>query len=303
MDNNIIYSIIIPQRNSIDTLPRLFESIPERADIEIIVVDNTPMPLTKEEIGIARDYQLLWSSPERHAGGARNVGVENAHGKWLIFADADDFFSDFAFQKFDEYKYSKSDIIYFCVDGVYSDSGEHSERGDTFTNLVRGYLCGICSEEDLKFGYCVPWGKMVSHELVNRHNLKYDEIRAGNDIYFSTISGYYAKNIEAVDSISYIVTVSKGSLTKRRDCEVTKARLYASLRRNLFLKEHGYSHKQSSIGVYLYEARNYGIKVFFEFMGMVIRYKQNPFIGCTRWIATFFSKKKEDSRDAKYIVR
>ena len=46
MDNNICISIIIPQRNSIQTLRRLFDSIPNKETIEIIVVDNSPEPIT-----------------------------------------------------------------------------------------------------------------------------------------------------------------------------------------------------------------------------------------------------------------
>ena len=297
------FSIIIPQRNSLHTLPRLFESIPNRDDIEIIVVDNTPTPITKEDIGIDREYQLLWSAPERHAGGARNVGIENAHGKWLLFADADDYFADGAFDVFFSKVDSDAEIVYTGMGGICPDTGERSDRGDLYAKLVHEYVEGNRTEEDLSFDFASPCCKMVSHELINRHNLRYDEIRASNDTYFSTISGYYAKKVDAVDFISYIATVSRGSLTRRRDYEVTKARLYASLHRNLFLREHGYPHKQHSIGVHLYEARNYGVKTIFEFLGMVIQYRQNPFVGCKRWLATFFRKRKKDRREAKYIVK
>ena len=85
-----LYTLIIPQRNSIATLPRLFNSVPEREDVEIILVDNSPEPITKEQVGIGRDYQLLWTPPARFAGGARNEGMDHAQGKWLIFSDADD---------------------------------------------------------------------------------------------------------------------------------------------------------------------------------------------------------------------
>ena len=65
----IDFSVIIPQRNSLETLPRLFNSIPQRDNVEIILVDNTPTPITKADILIDRDYKLCWSHPDRCAGG------------------------------------------------------------------------------------------------------------------------------------------------------------------------------------------------------------------------------------------
>ena len=44
----IDFSVIIPHRNSKETLPRLFETIPASPNIEIIVVDNSDVPLKKE---------------------------------------------------------------------------------------------------------------------------------------------------------------------------------------------------------------------------------------------------------------
>lgn len=302
MKKEFLFSVIIPQRNSVSTLPRLFASIPERDDIEIIVVDNTPTPITKEEIGIDRDYQLLWSAPERHAGGARNVGIENAHGKWLLFADADDYFADGAFDVFFSKSGSDAEIVYTGMGGIYLDTGERADRGDVYAKLVRDYLAGIKTEDDLRLGFASPCCKMVSRELVERHNLRYDEIRAGNDMYFSFVSGYYAKKIEAVDFISYIATVSKGTLTKRRDYKVIKARLYSKLHCNKFFREHGHSNRQHSVMFALYESRHYGIKAFFEFCGMINKFRQNPFIGCRNWFQTLKTELKT-SKDDKYIVR
>ena len=95
-----IISVIIPQKNSLDTLGRLLGSIPVDDRIEIIIVDNSEVPITKSLINNHRDYQLLHSDPSRFAGGARNVGLAAAKGQWLVFSDADDFFAPNAFDYF-----------------------------------------------------------------------------------------------------------------------------------------------------------------------------------------------------------
>ena len=217
------FTVIIPHRNSIRFLPKLFASIPVSDRIEVILVDNSPVPVTKEEIGIDRDYILIYSAPERGAGGARNEGIQYAHGKWLLFADADDFYSadafDVYYSKFD----SDAEIIYTGMGGVYEETGKPSDRGDKYARLVHKYITGEIEEKKLRLGFASPCCKMVSHDLVKRHQLKYDEVVASNDIYFSLLSGFYAKSIDAVDKITYIATVSRGSLTRRRDLAVVES--------------------------------------------------------------------------------
>lgn len=298
------FSIIIPVwRGAISFLPKLFDSIPENDGIEIIVVDNSNEPVRKEEIDSKRKITFLHSAPERHAGGSRNDGVATANGKWLLFADADDFFTHDAFDIYYSMIDSDAEIVYTGMGGVYEDTGERSDRGDYYARLVHGFCEGIIPEEYLRLGFASPCCKMVSHELVNRHQIKYDEIRAGNDMYFSLVSGFYAKSIAAVDRITYIATVNKGSLTKRRDYEVVKSRLYCVLHCNQFLKAHGHSDKQQSVMFALAEAPKFGFRAFFEMFGLILKYHQNPFIGWRRWARTRRRNRNDDKNDKKYIVK
>ena len=297
------FSVIIPHRNSVQFLPKLFSSIPVSDKIEIIIVDNSPTPIKKDDIAIDRDYTLMYSNPTRGAGGARNVGIDNAHGKWLLFLDADDYYADGAFDVFYSKFDSSAEIVYTGMGGIYLDTGKPSDRGDYYINLVRDFLSGNKSEDDLRLGFASPCCKMVSHDLVKRHNLRYDEIRAGNDIYFSTLTGFYAKEIEAIDFVSYIATVSQGSLTQRRDYEVIKARLYSILHCNQFLKSVGKQKYQHSVMFAVAESRNYGIVACLEFIGMIIKFRQNPFIHCSRWFNTFLRNRKADKQNSKYITR
>lgn len=300
---SVIFSIIIPHRNSIHFLPKLFSSIPQSDDIEIILVDNSPTPCTKEEIGIERDYLLLYSEPARGAGGARNVGIENAQGKWLIFADADDYFSDGAFDTFYSKMNSDADIVYTCMSGIYIDTGEYSKRGDSYTNLVRGYLNGTKPEMELRLRFASPCSKMVRSEFVIRYNIRYDEVPAGNDMYFSMLSGYYAERVEAIDAITYIATVSKGSLTKQRNLSVIESRYRVFLRYNKFLKEHNLSTYQYSIMYFLKMSIKFGLSHFIRFIGLLIKYRQNPFVNCTNWLNTFRKVRSLDKQESRYITK
>ena len=92
------FSVIVPTwRGAIKYLPRLVDSIPNKKGIEIIVVDNSKESVSRAEIKSDREIILLHSAPERHAGGSRNDGMAIAKGKWLLFADSDDYYTCDAF--------------------------------------------------------------------------------------------------------------------------------------------------------------------------------------------------------------
>lgn len=115
---SFLYSIIIPHYNSPKLLHRMLGSIPERNDIQVIVVDDAS---TEENVALLRDMQHrnleLYLEKENHgAGYARNIGLDKAQGKWIIVADADDVFASNAFDIFDKYKDTDIDYLGFCIE-------------------------------------------------------------------------------------------------------------------------------------------------------------------------------------------
>lgn len=299
----ISYSIIIPHKNSLDTLPRLFKGIPERSDIEILLVDNSEEPITKEQVGVNREYQLLWSQPERFAGGARNVGVEHAVGKWLIFVDADDFLLPEAFTHFDKYLESDYDLIYFKSESVYDDTLEQSDRNVMFNGYVERFIRGEMSELDCRLAYLVPWGKMVRRELVLKNNIKFDEVLAANDVMFSTLTGFYSEKFTVDENPVYVITTRRASLANRWDLPVVEARYTVALRRNQFLKAKGLRDNQGSVMLYFYKVRQFGARPLLHFLWLAIKYRQNIFIGAGNWIGTFKRIQKNEDKNEKYLVK
>ena len=298
------FSVIVPcWRGAIKFLPTLLDSIPQKENIEIIVIDNSKEPVVRDEIESDREIVFLHSAPERHAGGSRNDGMKVAKGKWLLFADADDYYTKDAFDVFYECINTDAEVVYTGMGGIYLDTGEPSERGDYYKRLVHGYCEGDISELGLRIGFTSPCCKMVSHALVDREGLRYDEVRASNDAFFSLTTGLFAKKIMAIDRITYIATVNHGSLTKRIDYEVIKARYIVALRCNRFKKDNNLRKYQESIMYYLYECRHFGLSKIFEFIGLLIKYKQNPLIGWKRWGTTRKRRINNEAKEKEYIIR
>ena len=212
-----LFSIIIPHYDIPDLLMRCLKSIPVSKDIQVIVVDdNSPDADTYLEkyLDLSRpNVEFIRTTKGGGAGYARNVGLEHAKGKWLLFADADDFFVKKTFSIFKEYESSDVDVIYFKTKSVFSDNlKEPSTRGGKQNSLVDGYIYNG-EENKLRVEYWSPWGKMIRRDLVVRHNFRFDEVRYSNDHYFSANVGVNAKEIKADCRVVYIVTRRDGSLT------------------------------------------------------------------------------------------
>lgn len=296
------YSVIIPHKESLDTLERLLKSIPNRHDIEIIVVDNSAKGIKRADVKSNKEITILHCNPERFAGGARNIGIDYATGKWLLFADADDYFTDISFDIFDKYVNSCYDLIYYHCDSVYDDTLQPAERHIEINKLLQDYSESRIPEIECRLYMVVPWAKMILKSLVVENQIKFDEVVAANDIIFSTRVGYYAKKFHVEKSQVYVVTIRKGSLSNKWNNDILYSRFMTGLKRNLFLREHNLSEYQISVMVYLYRAIQLSPKVLFKFIVEAIKYRQNIFIGIHNWINTFRRISIMNKKNQEYIV-
>ena len=91
-----IYSIIIPHHNTPDLLSRCLQSIPQREDIQVIVVDDNSDAQYIDDVQAACDThpntRCFLTTEGRGAGFARNKALKQVNSKWVIFSDADDYF-------------------------------------------------------------------------------------------------------------------------------------------------------------------------------------------------------------------
>lgn len=209
------FSIIIPHYNIPNLLRRCLRSIPERNDIQVIVVDDQSDDRDEYQNTIpelhANNVEFYVVDEKRGAGHARNIGLKYAKGKWLIFADADDFFSDEFDEILNEYVDASEDIIYFNTQSCYSDDISVT-YGRSYDILFKEY--GKTGDRRwLSVCYPQPWGKIVSHRLVVENNINFQETIANNDLLFSIKTGTLATNIQVVDKSLYWYTFRKGSLT------------------------------------------------------------------------------------------
>ena len=181
----ILYSVILPWHKDDDLLRRARESVPQRADTELIAIED------KDRLG---------------AGRARNEAIKKASGKWLIFLDSDDFFTPGAFSVLDRHAADEADVVYFNV------SGRPAEK----QRLLAAYASRpACLEFYCRYCYPEPWGKMVSREFVLREGIRFDSTLCANDYMFSVLCGLKAGRVAYDDAAIYEVTEREGSVSSK----------------------------------------------------------------------------------------
>ena len=218
----INYSIIIPHYNIPDLLARCLRSIPERDDVQVIVVDdNSPDQETYLETIPKLSRKNVEFYPTKDglgAGHVRNIGLSHAKGKWLMFSDSDDFFVDDFNEILDEYVNDAHDIIYFNIKSCdcYDTTKVFSEGFKDYT-FKKYHETG----NDVYFRVCYtePWGKMIRRSVVVDNNISFQETKAHNDLLFAVKAGLTAKEVLIVDRPLYWYVIREGSLGHQKSAE------------------------------------------------------------------------------------
>ena len=211
-----LFSIIIPHYDIPDLLMRCLKSIPVSEDIQVIVVDDhSPNADTYLERypELSRPYlEFIRTTKHGGAGYARNIGLDHAKGKWLLFADADDLYVDDLYNIIRPYADSKADIIFFKEKSVLSsDIHQEVKRVEYMNKYIDEYFETGC-DKFVRLRYPQPWGKMIKREFVENHRFRFDEVEYSNDSFFSVCIGYYAKEVDVSNRVLYIYTYRENSL-------------------------------------------------------------------------------------------
>jgi glycosyltransferase involved in cell wall biosynthesis len=237
----INYSFVIPHKNSLLLLKRCIDSIPHRPDVEIIVVDDVSRE--EERPSNLRDdvsVVLLDSENSNGAGKARNIGLNRARGKWILFADCDDFYEDGFINKLDEYVCSSYDIVFFDAYFYYSLNTKKAEESSHSVDL-NNYIKNPGSRKfECMLKHCdnAVWSRMYSKAYLDRIDAFFEERKACNDGWFVQYTSANTDNIAAISEKLYYYVKNEGSTTfKKQSPEMYWDRFEASCKIRKLLVE------------------------------------------------------------------
>lgn len=258
------FTIIIPHKNIPDLLNRCINSIPKRDDIKVVVVDDNSDDAIVDFShfpGYQRKHvHFVFSKKGLGGGGARNLGLDNAEGQWVLFADSDDFFHDNLSSFLDGNFDSDADVIVFDTDSAMSDSLVKVSNRET---LVAQYKKAN-DENVLRYCHHAVWGKMFRLSMIKEYGIRFQEVAASNDVHFAMLSGLRAKKVLYIDEIVYCCTVRKNSICTRLTLENVEARIFVTKYCNSLLKANGVNERywMNMLGP-LFNLRKISLRAFY----------------------------------------
>jgi glycosyltransferase involved in cell wall biosynthesis len=292
MFSEFYFTIIIPHKNTPELLLRCIESIPKSPKIQIIIIDDNSEFYNANIFNAISStnpfIQIFKLKESKGAGYARNFGLKNAKGKWILFADADDFYSNNLNILLNDYYNSEDEIIFFKTSSYNENNYNKNHRSKSNNIPINLWLNNIYSNEDLLFATVVPWNKMIKKDFLLNYNIQFEEILAANDLLFSKKCAIFAKKVKAIDLDVYFVTYTENSLSTVLTKEKHYSRFLCGLTTNDFLIYNGYGHRISSIMYELLRSRHFGLKYMIKCFQIVLKSNTPIFTGYKNWIKTFF---------------
>lgn len=243
------YSIIIPHKNIPDLLQRCLDSIPSRPDVEVIVVDDNSIPEVVNKLRLINKpgLKLVYTKEGKGAGYARNIGLQHATGTWVLFADADDKFTETAFSGLDKCQKEDYDVVIFKTECKNADdmskNGARQYLCEQWNKNIDNYRAKLIQRDTLLGDMMVPWGKMVRRIFLYANNIKFEEIKYSNDIFWSFLLWKHSKEerVLASSSLVYCLLERADGLTKDYTSEAFLIRFYAGMRTNRAIHKAGLS--------------------------------------------------------------
>ncbi len=226
--DQIRVSVIIPVYNASLYIRQCLDSVTGQSlkDIEIICVDDGS---TDDSLDILREYQnadprlKVMSQKNSFAGAARNNGMSQAEGKYLVFWDSDDFFNETALEKL--YAKCEEDQAEAAVCGAQRFSDD-TQKAVHFEGYLRRAMLPEKTPfafEDIKdyifnFTCEAAWNKMFLRSFIEEQGLRFHETRNGNDLYFTMMALTQAKKITVVpEDLVFYRRQQKNSLVSSID--------------------------------------------------------------------------------------
>lgn len=213
-------SIIIPAYNSAGTIERCINSIlnTNTSQIEIIVVNDGSKDNLLEVLLPYSDKIKIITIKNGGVSNARNVGLKNATGDFIMFVDSDDYLADGAVDEMmKRQEETGADIVRSGYALVYENGTSKPpvnrfknerlvEKPDFKNEIYTCFIDGILLNS--------VWSTLFKKEIVDGIGFRLD-MKTAEDAVFSMHAYTNAKSVLIIPDMSYMYYQSDSSLTAK----------------------------------------------------------------------------------------
>lgn len=261
-----IFSVILPLYNASLFLEKAVGSVmcQKNQSWELLAINDAS---TDNSFEILQEYRKkekrikpIDLKENKGQGYSRNLAIRKAKGDYIVFLDADDYFSEDAFTTLENYigKKPQTEVFVWGFSSFKSGKKPNKEKLPQKPNKKKGetpfHLGMLCSK-----GYgATPWVYVVKRTFVEQHRICFSENIFFEDVEFTTKMLYYAKKVTIIPRVCYHYRKHKSSVTARSSSKKIKDKFMAFDKIKLFLIEKNVWHHYES----LYKVRYLAFCVF-----------------------------------------
>ncbi len=220
------FSIVMAAYNSEKEIEKSINSVLMQTfkNYEFIVVNDASTDNTGDVIKKFHEIKLINHEENKKAGGARNTGIENANGEYIIFLDSDDILADkYVLEKIDKVISGDTpDIVYLGFKSIGTRI-----QGDFIPNEHNS----IKENRMLEWKYENVWDVCWRRDFLNKNKIRFVEKKYYEDFVFYYQGLLKSESYKYTDFISFIYTCDRpDSMTTYLDSRKLKD-LYFNINR------------------------------------------------------------------------
>ena len=221
-------SIIVPCYNAEKLIQKCVESIlvQKGFDFEVILVNDGATDKTLEILeNLAQTDERIKVINQENKGlsGARNSGIEQAQGKYIMFVDADDGLEPNAFDEISK-NFNNEDLFCFSYNRVFDHKITPRDlkiEGIFDANFIQRRMVGLIGKElsdpSQADSLVTAWGKIYKTEIIKNHKIQFTDTKliGTEDALFNIQYLEYAEKVKILNLPLYnYLKITEDSLTK-----------------------------------------------------------------------------------------
>lgn len=214
-------SVIIPIYESEKYIKKCIDSIINQkfSDIEVVCVNDCS---PDNCLTILREYQknddrikIINLEKNGGRGNARNIGMKNATGDYIMFIDGDDWFAEDAFEKaYNQITKNNNDVVFYNIYNYYEEDGSISYNDQKYYVLLEQKNQSSINLAELSrpfnlHGAC--WNKIYNAQFLKNCNAYFFDNHDFEDHIFYMIIMCNAKSISVINEPLYYYRIRGGS--------------------------------------------------------------------------------------------